>query len=828
MTHPSPQSGIPAAAPRRLTPADYGAALLLALAAVTPRCMGWSMESVWWDEYTSVMHLNTPGLLDFLSLNRSLDPATLPFYYLFEHLWWHHVSASVNGLRLLSALIGSGAVAVLFLFGSRWFGRTAGFAAALCMALSPVHIFHGRSIRMYGVLTLLALLSCWMLLELIRRPSAGRWAAAVLLSLLLSWTHPFAGLVPAAQGLFLLAARPWPLRRTLLWGVATTAAFLPVLAYLSTVRFWPNTSTGQWMALPGVGGFLADVLFDDVVSFTYQLRLSGFGAALGAARWLPDMALAGLLAVAAVVGGVRAVRGRRIPLLLCLFWLVVPPVMLYAASLLWRPCIFPRYTVHASLALYLLAGHAVAGLPCRWQRVLSAVLLCGLTGAQWCFTLPGPQHTDWRGAARLIHAESGGMPVLVEESVWRDVYRLNEAMDFPGETRVTAAGERPGVLARQAAFLLARQGETPAGVALVAEGGYFDDSPPEELETALKAAGLDFDKRMMPAVQTLWVYFLRPGALPSALDPLAADTAEGRDLDHFTAQGFGDLAAELASNGDPGAAAEALALVTARSSFAEKVYRSLAAAIRDKRPVQPAIAATRALWDGYGHRENGRAAFARDSFARAVEQDPSLAVAWAELGLEETRLGGPDAARALGEAGRLDPEYAEAFRRLIAAVGGEGPVRERLAAVEQFLAGKLLLGRGDAAGAAEALEAAAQADPGLLDTYVSLMYAQTLTGNVDAARDALARYEARGGPPHGGMLANLAILLLDAGDKAGAAAAWHRAEAADPKMGETYGALFALLTGPGDAAPARREAERLRAAGIPVPPPITALLERNP
>jgi len=85
---------------------------LILLTGLFARLHGISRESIWWDDFTSVMHLEPPqewqdspdyvrwnqtvirgtstGLLDFLRKNRSLDPATMPFYYTFEYLWNHH------------------------------------------------------------------------------------------------------------------------------------------------------------------------------------------------------------------------------------------------------------------------------------------------------------------------------------------------------------------------------------------------------------------------------------------------------------------------------------------------------------------------------------------------------------------------------------------------------------------------------------------------------------------------------------------------------------------------------------------------------------------
>lgn len=162
------------------------------------------LESVWWDEYTSLMHLGAPDLLSFLKLNRTLDPATLPLYYTLEYLWWHGVSASVPGLRILSICLGLLTIGMLYLLGRDLFGRGAGLLAALCLAVSPIHIFHAQGIRMYVLMTLLAVCSVYTYMK-VMRAGGGWWALHGGANLLLLWTHPFALLLLVVEALFLLA-----------------------------------------------------------------------------------------------------------------------------------------------------------------------------------------------------------------------------------------------------------------------------------------------------------------------------------------------------------------------------------------------------------------------------------------------------------------------------------------------------------------------------------------------------------------------------------------------------------------------------------------------
>jgi len=167
-------------------------ALMMALALVL-RLAGIGKESLWWDEYTSHVYLNAPSLYDFLVLNRTLDPLTLPFYYTLEYLWTHYVHDSVLSLRLMSIAIGIATIPLLYALGRRLFGTWAGLTAAALLAVSPTHIHHSQSIRMYVVFIFLAAVVAWTFVRLLEKSRLSLWALHGAASFLLYWTHPFEG-----------------------------------------------------------------------------------------------------------------------------------------------------------------------------------------------------------------------------------------------------------------------------------------------------------------------------------------------------------------------------------------------------------------------------------------------------------------------------------------------------------------------------------------------------------------------------------------------------------------------------------------------------------
>ncbi|HOQ89661.1 MAG TPA: glycosyltransferase family 39 protein, partial [Candidatus Hydrogenedentes bacterium] len=671
-----------------------GICLALYGLALIPRLIGWSHESLWWDEYTSVVHLRAPTLVAFLGLNRTLDPATMPLYYALEYLWWHSIADSVNGLRLLSALLNAAAAPLLFLILRRWAGRMGAIMAAVAFAFSPVHVQHGMGIRMYALLVPLAALSVWAWLESLLSASPRRkrfmlalWAVA---TLLLSWTHPFALLLPMAQGTHLFFSRSWSARMLYGRGLLTVALAAPALAYLASVRFWPRETTETWMRAPSFLTAVADLLWDDVPRWTWQMDWGKWGLNLNGLTGLPVTGAVAILyaASAAVLVGTfllyglrreKAAEGRFLVGLL-FFWLMLPPVTLYLLSLLWRPCMMPRYTAHASLALYLFMGLGISGRTGKTGKVaawglLVSVMLCYL------LTLPGPWRTDWRGAARFLarEARTESDTLLVINHTWRDVFLLNVRLDpnIREWALPVAAAETPDAARAVIAWWNRHrnpQGNNahPAALWVLAAGPYFSSQPPEAVQQMLESQCGPIDPPLAFAtVELLWLWHIRSSSVATPDSAEAPETSalpcdHAAVLDHETMHALGDYAL---AQGTAGRSEEARALLRALgacSAFAGELYYGVARALDagDKTALENAGLAVQKMWDSYGYLKNGLENYALDGFRAAAEMDPANGLACLEAGLLAAAVQPDEAQSLLAKAADRWPAYGPIIRRL--------------------------------------------------------------------------------------------------------------------------------------------------------------------
>ena len=273
------------------------------------------------------------------------------------------LSRSELALRLPSAIAATLAIPVLYVLGSRLAGRTTGLVAAFLLAISPFAIAYAQEARAYALLELLACLSLLFLLLAVGRRAWIWWAAFVLATTLLLYTHLFAWFVVAAEVLFALILLLWTsgrerrldrrLAALLLSLVAIGVLYLPLLPAL--VTFWqrhgPGNSSVQGAGLQPFQLSLA--FFRDLLSSygprSYGWRLWLFGASgllglVGLAVWrkwstllLFALWLAVPLTGLALISSEHFFEYRYLIFILPIFLLVTAEGVTFLTSLMLKP-----------------------------------------------------------------------------------------------------------------------------------------------------------------------------------------------------------------------------------------------------------------------------------------------------------------------------------------------------------------------------------------------------------------------------------------------------------------------------------------------------------
>ena len=128
-------------------------------------------EPFWFDEAYTALSVQLPvrGILE-----RLRGEGNAPLYYLLMHAWSAVFGDGVYAFRLVSALLGTLTIPLLYWIGVRMFSRRAALIAAILAAVAPLHIHYSQEARMYPLVPPFALMALYALDRLLIVPAA--WA----------------------------------------------------------------------------------------------------------------------------------------------------------------------------------------------------------------------------------------------------------------------------------------------------------------------------------------------------------------------------------------------------------------------------------------------------------------------------------------------------------------------------------------------------------------------------------------------------------------------------------------------------------------------------
>ncbi len=386
--------------------------LQLALAVVVgilARFVGLGRESIWLDEATSLIiaRMSPSSVVAWAAAD--IHP---PLYYLVLHLWlcW---GESEFAVRALSALLGVVTVIVVYALASELFDRRVGLLSAFLFSLAPLHVWYSQEARMYVMVTMLSLLSSYLLVKALRRPGRGlMWVAYVVVSVLALYTHYFALFALLVCNLFALYAMwrhgsgVW--RRWLGAQLAVALLFLP---WLPILYRQVTTGGGGWVER-AIGRPTLQSLLDTWLKFSVGLDSGLYPVVLRRIAYV--LLLVSLLVAVLRVSWPRpgehsgSLAGDREGLLFCLMGAALPVLIIWLLSQV-KPMYSIRYLLIFVPLYWILVAYGIGGLPNRGLRAaVTALLLMTLVVGNY-MAWRVEQNPDWRGAAShvLQRARSG-------------------------------------------------------------------------------------------------------------------------------------------------------------------------------------------------------------------------------------------------------------------------------------------------------------------------------------------------------------------------------------------------------------------------------------
>lgn len=162
--------------------------LFITLAGGFLRVLLLDSKGMWLDETFSVW-LSSYSAVDMLQWMVKVDQHP-PLYYLLLHCWVALNGDAPGKVRLLSALLGTGTIPLIYLIGKRISGSVMGLAAAVFLALSTFNLHFAQETRMYTLLAFNAAAAMYALVRLLTDPRAARPIGSQFRELLRAWRTP--------------------------------------------------------------------------------------------------------------------------------------------------------------------------------------------------------------------------------------------------------------------------------------------------------------------------------------------------------------------------------------------------------------------------------------------------------------------------------------------------------------------------------------------------------------------------------------------------------------------------------------------------------------
>ncbi len=391
----------------------YGAGLAaIVVLAIALRCGGIARESAWYDEVLSLQCLESASFSEYWACLAESDPPSLlaPAYFSLEYGWARMIGTSVISLRAFSLVFGILIIPLFARLGRRLAGGNAGLMAALCLAGALPHIYYAQEIRMYAMVLFLTVLSVESLLCAMEGRGHFWWLVHGLSNALLLLGSIFTLGIVLVEGGWLLCMKRGKKLPIMAWGIVHGVVLAAFAAWYAA----HHAESAFWMPLPTWREWIN----------TYVVFAGGRFSNDTPVPYLPaPFSLEPALLVFFFCCGMGAfLRRRQLPegaMPLLLGWLIIPPLLLFGAAVVWKPCFLYRYVLYASFPLYLFAGIAFAGISSK--RAQAGFLACVLIlyGYQNLVQIRSPFRPDYRAVSNHVlrtetpRTASSSSPLLI-------------------------------------------------------------------------------------------------------------------------------------------------------------------------------------------------------------------------------------------------------------------------------------------------------------------------------------------------------------------------------------------------------------------------------
>ncbi len=317
--------------------------------------------------------------------------------------YWQRLGRDEFTLRMSAVIFGMLTILAIYQIGKSLFGNKTGLLAAFILAISPVHIYYSREVRMYSMAALTVLLSVYYLIKALRCGKLKFWFGYLEFNLISIYLHYMNIFILLAEIIFFLIF--FKRYRHLLkgWLSVHVVLFLLLIPWLINITSLMSLALTHGEKYYWVPQWIQHVSFKNIL---YTLR--NFSAGYNAPG-ITHVPLTVIFLLLLVFGLIK--KGETEQNILFLSCFLIPIFGMYLISKI-KPLYTDRYVLPSALFYYLLVANGLSKLRNRYAvPILCSVVILNGPGIKNYYKDIFPDYKscsgvipkkDYRGAAKYI------------------------------------------------------------------------------------------------------------------------------------------------------------------------------------------------------------------------------------------------------------------------------------------------------------------------------------------------------------------------------------------------------------------------------------------
>ncbi|MFP4403836.1 MAG: glycosyltransferase family 39 protein [Candidatus Woesearchaeota archaeon] len=298
--------------------------------------------SYWVDEAISINQVMQPFLTNIFLVASDVHP---PLYNILLWFWTRLFGFNEISTKFMSLIFSVLSILLIYLIAKKLFSKNVAIFSATLLTFSKINIYYAQETRMYSLLLFLSLLSMYYYISLFltdnkrkqdKKFFVGFSFKYIISSVLLIYTHIFSLFILFIQGLFIVLYHK---KKLFCFFKNNFIIFLLYLPWIPVIiNQFLKVTDSYWLSKPN---FLS--LYETIVDFSGSIFLFYLFTFIISMFFFYSL--------------IKKYFNYKILFVFC--WFILPILILFLISVLFKPFFLTRYILYCSLPYFILIAYSI-------------------------------------------------------------------------------------------------------------------------------------------------------------------------------------------------------------------------------------------------------------------------------------------------------------------------------------------------------------------------------------------------------------------------------------------------------------------------------------